>query len=253
MIEFIIMDSKIYKEENKAKLKFFKVSGYIIALIIVVPFVALIAVSEYHLFSYYSDKNIVFAVVVCVAAALLITGFFAYLLIFICSRKISKMRFSDFEEEELYRQHITSEKAKVLFTIKEDGNNSFVMTHFQKDNNVMPVAYIKYNDKIGISNLDVRYLYSEIEKNNETIKICIIANKPTKTAVIVSISKNENVFVVNGEKVNKVHSADDTLNYNVYAEFLPFDRYEEVSEVIIDDLPYQLTSSKTTKPEIQFA
>ena len=27
MIEFIIMDSKIYKEENEAKLKFFKVSG----------------------------------------------------------------------------------------------------------------------------------------------------------------------------------------------------------------------------------
>jgi len=233
--------------------EYFTVSGYIIALIIVLPLVVLIAVSDYHIFSYYSDKNIVLCVVLCAAAAVLITGFFAYLLIFMCSRKIGKMRFSDFEEEELYRQHITSEKAKVLFTIKENGNNSFVMKHFQKDNTVMPVAYIKYNDKIGISNLDVRYLYSEIEKNNETIKICIIANKPTKTAVIVSISKNENVFVVNGEKVDKVHSADDTLNYNVYAEFLPFDQYKEISEVVIDNSPYQLVNSKTSKPEIQLA
>ena len=85
----------------------------------------------------------------------------------------------------------------------------------------------------------------KLKKNNETIKICIIANKPTKTAVIVSISKNENVFVVNGEKVDKVHSADDTLNYNVYAKFLPFDQYKEISEVVIDNSPYQLVNSKT--------
>lgn len=247
MIQFIIIGSKLYQVKSKVEFNFLKVLSYILALITVLPVVFLIAYIAYYIFSYYSNKNMFLTIIMCVTVVLLLAGFVGYLLMFICDFKIRRMRFSNFREEELYRQHITQEKTRILFTIKENSSNCFVMMHFQKNNNVIPVVYTKYDDKISVCNLNVKYLYSEIEKDNEIIKLCVVINQSTKTVIIVAVSKNNNSFIISGDRMDKVHSSDDTLNYNVYATFLPFEKCENISEIIIDDLSYQLTNSKISK------
>ncbi len=135
------------------------------------------------------------------------------------------IRFRSINEEVMYYNEKNSEdKHFVIAILQQTSKDYFVLSYFQKSNEIRPAVFTKRKNKIGLIDLRIEttyykkiYLDKDVYNENKNIRIRRVKNKFSKTQMIFFASAIDNLEIyIYNKRVPKIDCNNKIGKFSVY-------------------------------------
>lgn len=234
----------------------------IIAIIIsIIILVFVIALSLFLSFMIFDEPDLLFF-----ALTLLFVILFSYGLHLICSNYLGRFKFSSLEEEMEFCKNSEYNCHKILFPLREDNNNGYIVMVVYggryslippDESYITPSVYTKYKEnKVGITGARTSLKNYCLIGNEERkdIRAARIKNKITNDSMLIVVSKEQILANYNNRALQLLRERDskyENINCYIYG-VLENRKDEKVDCIYIDSNKYQIKRVKKYKNFFHF-
>lgn len=186
---------------------------------------------------------------------------FSYGLHLICSNYLGRFKFSSLEEEMEFCRNSEYNYHKILFSLREDNRNGYVVMVVYGgrysliapgETYITPGVYTKYkNKKVGIAGVRTslkNYCLLGNEDRND-IRIARIKNKATNDSMLIVVSKERILANYNNKTLQLLRERDDKyekINCYIYGVF-ENSEYKKADWIFVDSNKYRIKKVKRYK------